>query len=184
VGFAGLGGNETCTRRVLGHLLHPLPPRSARGPHTSLCAKVHPLLRVVAPRSNTPRGRPPHSVRHPLRCYLGVEPHFDLWWRIFRLSLNKDGSGSAQWIGAATIQLRNNLKSRYLELSFPNSEKGWHRKWFYLSNPSGSFSANSVDRLGAMAPPSWKSILEGPALEVVKGLLNRVTTLKDARVTG
>ena len=27
-------------------------------------------------------------------CYLGIEPHFDLWRRIFRLNLNKDGDGS------------------------------------------------------------------------------------------
>jgi hypothetical protein len=70
--------------------------------------------------------------------YLGIEPHFDLWRWIFRLNLNKDGDESVQWISTAAIQLRNNLKSRYLELSFPTSENGWHWKSFYLSDPSGS----------------------------------------------
>ena len=59
-------------------------------------------------------------------CYLDIEPHFNLWRWIFRLNLNKDGDGSMQWIGADTIQLCNNLKSWYLELSFPTLEKGWH----------------------------------------------------------
>lgn len=86
-------------------------------------------------------------------------------------------------VDVTAIQLRNNLKSWYLELSFCTLEKGWHWKWFYLSGPFGSFLANSTDRLGPMAPPSWNSILEGPTLEVTEGILNQVTTLKDARVT-
>ena len=51
----------------------------------------------------------PHGVAHlPVfvtlcECYLGIEPHFDLWRRIFRLNLNKDGDGSMQRISAATI---------------------------------------------------------------------------------
>ena len=76
-------------------------------------------------------------------CYLGIEPHFNLWRRIFRLNLNKDDDGSVQRIGATAIQLCNNLKSQYIELAFPTSEKGWHQKWFYLSDPSGSLLAFS-----------------------------------------
>jgi hypothetical protein len=34
---------------------------------------------------------------------LGIELHFDLWWRIFRLTLNKDGNGAIQRIGTAAI---------------------------------------------------------------------------------
>ena len=26
-------------------------------------------------------------------CYMGIEPHFDLWRRIFRVNLNKDNDG-------------------------------------------------------------------------------------------
>ena len=87
----------------------------------------------------------PHVVAHLAvfvtlyECYLGIQPHLDLWRRIFRLSLNKDGGGSVQWIGAAAIQLRNNLKLWYLELLFPTSKKGCHRKWFYLFDPIRSF---------------------------------------------
>jgi hypothetical protein len=85
----------------------------------------------------------PHGVAHLTvfvtlyECYLGIKPHFYLWWRIFWLNLNKDGDGSMQWIGAIAIQLHNNLKLWYLELSFPTLEKGWHWKWFYLFDPSG-----------------------------------------------
>jgi hypothetical protein len=51
----------------------------------------------------------PHGVAHLVvfitlcECYLGIEPYFDLWQRIFRLNLNKDGDGSVQRIGAATM---------------------------------------------------------------------------------
>ena len=50
-----------------------------------------------------------HGVAHLVvfvtlyECYLGIEPHFDLWQRIFQLNLNKDRDGSVKWIGAATI---------------------------------------------------------------------------------
>jgi hypothetical protein len=87
-------------------------------------------------------------------CYLSIEPQFDLWRQIFRLNLNKDGDRSVQRIGAAAIQLCNNLKLWYLKLSFPTSEKGWHWKWFYLSDPSRSPLAFSPDRLGSMVPLS------------------------------
>jgi hypothetical protein len=42
----------------------------------------------------------PHGVAHLVvfvilcECYLGIEPHFNLWWRIFWLTLNKDDNGS------------------------------------------------------------------------------------------
>ncbi|CAD6265834.1 unnamed protein product [Miscanthus lutarioriparius] len=105
------------------------------------------------------------------KCYLGIEPYFHLWRRIFRLNLNKDGARSVQRISVAAIHLCNNLKLRYLELSFPTSKKGWHRKWFYLLDPFGSLPSYSPDHLGLVAPLSWKRVLEGPALEVAdKGL--------------
>ena len=42
----------------------------------------------------------PHGVAHLVvfitlcECYLGIEPHFDLWRWIFRLYLNKDSNRS------------------------------------------------------------------------------------------
>ena len=41
----------------------------------------------------------PHGMAHLIvfvtlcECYLGIEPHFDLWRRIFRVNLNKDNDG-------------------------------------------------------------------------------------------
>ena len=75
------------------------------------------------------------------------------------MNLNKDGDESMQRISVGAIQLCSNLNLWYLELSFPTSEKGWHRKWFYLSDPSVSLLAYSPDRLGPVVPLSWK---EGP----------------------
>jgi hypothetical protein len=51
----------------------------------------------------------PHGVTHLAvfmslcECYLGIEPHFDLWQRIFQLSLSKDGGRSMQQIDAVAI---------------------------------------------------------------------------------
>lgn len=38
--------------------------------------------------------------------------------------------------------------------------------------------------MGPVAPPSWKSVPDGPTLELAMVLLDRVTALKDARLTG
>ena len=51
----------------------------------------------------------PHGVAHLVvfvtlcECYLMIKLHFDMWRRIFRLNLNKDGDGYVQRISAATI---------------------------------------------------------------------------------
>jgi hypothetical protein len=58
------------------------------------------------------------------------------------------------------------------------------RKWFYLSDPSESLPAYSPDCLGLVMPPSWKSVPKGPTLKVTDGLLDQITTLKDAGLTG
>lgn len=76
------------------------------------------------------------------------------------------------------------MKTRYLDLTFLTLEKGWHPKWFYLSDPIGSLPAYSPDRMGPVMPLSWKSLPEGLTLEVAEGLLGRTTMLKDARLTG
>ena len=50
-----------------------------------------------------------HGVAHLVvfvtlyECYLGIEPHFNLWRRIFHQNLNKDGDGSVQRISATAI---------------------------------------------------------------------------------
>jgi hypothetical protein len=116
--------------------------------------------------------------------YLGIDLHFDLWWRIFYLSLNKDDGGSMQRIGAAAIQLCDNMKSRYLELSFPSSEKEWHKKWFYLYDPTGSLPAYLADHLGAVALPSWKGGPTDERLKLVERLLERITFVKNAGLMG
>ena len=74
--------------------------------------------------------------------------------------------------------------SQYLELSFPTSKKGWHRKLFYLFDPSRSLPAYSLERLGPAMPFSCKSLLDGPTLEVTDGLLGQITALKDVGLTG
>lgn len=89
-----------------------------------------------------------------------------------------------QWIGTDAIQLCDNMKSWYLELSFPSSKKGWHKKWFYLYDPIGSLPTYSADRLGVVALPSWKGDLMNEHLKLTERLLKRITSLKNAGLTG
>jgi hypothetical protein len=76
------------------------------------------------------------------------------------------------------------MKSRYLELSLPSSEKGWHRKWFYLYDPTRSLPAYLAYRLGAVALPSWKGSPMDERLKLVERLLERITFVKNAGLMG
>ena len=59
-----------------------------------------------------------------------------------------------------------------------------HRKWFYLYDPTGSLPAYSADRLGEVAFLSWKGCLTDERLKLAERLLEQITSLKNAGLTG
>src|SRR6266498_2131014 len=77
---------------------------------------------------------------HLYEAFLGVEPYFALFCHLFSLRLLQK-SGQACVVGGATLQLRYGRADKYLGFAFKNSLKGWHNRWFYISNPSPSLPA-------------------------------------------
>ena len=61
--------------------------------------------------------------------FLGIDPHFDLWWHLFAVNLLKKRVGKQELhapVGCAGIHLRNNWAEAYPLMHLSTSNKGWH----------------------------------------------------------
>ena len=71
--------------------------------------------------------------------FLGISPHFDLWWHFVAVTLQKKTEkGGRQELhtlmGCVGIHLQNNRVGEYPMMRLSTSKKGWHSKWFHLKN--------------------------------------------------
>ena len=65
------------------------------------------------------------------------------------------------------IQLRHGRAAKYISLAMRDSLKGWHNRWFYVSNPNPTLPA---------------CIRRPPALEVCWGSFPYEEEMKDVRI--
>jgi hypothetical protein len=62
-------------------------------------------------------------------AFLGVQPNWALWKRIFLCRRN--GSSNASYnIGGVVICVRPDVE--YFDVKFPDSVQGWRKKWLYI----------------------------------------------------
>ena len=69
--------------------------------------------------------------------YLGIEPHFELWWYFFSVFLHKKRERSGDLsvpMGCAGIHLWGHRSVEYMTCPLLRSNKGWHALWFYVKN--------------------------------------------------
>ena len=69
--------------------------------------------------------------------FLGITPHFDLWWYFFAITLLKKREKKQELnvpMGCAGIQFRNNRVNEYPLMRLSTSNKGWHSHWFYVKD--------------------------------------------------
>ena len=91
--------------------------------------------------------------------FLGISPHFDLWWYFFAVNLLKKREKRQELsvpVGCADIYLRNNQVNEYPSMRLLTSNKGWHSHWFYVKDkvvaPLLVFSGRIIKEV----PESWK----------------------------
>ena len=61
--------------------------------------------------------------------FLGISPHFDLWWYFFTVTLLKKREKKQELnvlMGGTDIQLHNNRVNKYPPMHLSTSNKGWH----------------------------------------------------------
>ncbi|KAK1683313.1 hypothetical protein QYE76_044161 [Lolium multiflorum] len=77
----------------------------------------------------------PNSILHVsifitiCECFLGVQPNWALWKRIF--CLRRNGSHNIAYnIGGVVICVRPDVE--YFDVKFPDSVQGWRKRWLYV----------------------------------------------------
>ncbi|KAK1649878.1 hypothetical protein QYE76_067683 [Lolium multiflorum] len=83
----------------------------------------------------------PNSVLHIsifimlCECFLGVQPNWALWKRIF--CIRRNGSHNVAYnIGGVVICVRSDVE--YFDVKFPDSVQGWRKKWLYIHEESSN----------------------------------------------
>jgi len=74
---------------------------------------------------------------HLCEAFVGIEPHFDLFWYLFCLR-RKRVVGGSKIAGGVYLNLRDGLKNRYLSCPWNTSLTEWYRIWFYIREEPGS----------------------------------------------
>lgn len=70
---------------------------------------------------------------HLCEAFIGITPHFDLWWQLYHLVpyLNKS---KPNVVGGASLQLWSGMQAEYFTIGAKDSNKGWAEEWFFIEN--------------------------------------------------
>ena len=107
----------------------------------------------------------PNGVQHIMvfvalcEGFLGISPHFDLWWYFFAVNLSKKRARKQELsmpMGCACIHLRNNWANDYPLMCLLTSNKEWHSQWFYVKDDVATPLPVYSGRLIEEASGSWK----------------------------
>jgi hypothetical protein len=135
----------------------------------------------------------PNGIRHIAafivlcKGYLGIEPHFDLWWYFFCVGLHMrrehGRSEVTTMMGCVGIRLRKNRAKDNISMKLAMSNKGRHSQWFYLKNdavPSLPKHAlpKYTGRVIEVVPESWGW---GVPKKHVKRITDHLTAIKILR---
>ena len=106
----------------------------------------------------------PNSILHVAvfitlcEAFLGIEPHFGLWKKIFYVKRYSSSNGSFV-IGGVGFVARSEVN--YFSFPMRESVQGWRLKWFYVKDSLTTESQLPcfADVLEAKPKDSWKNIL-------------------------
>ncbi|KAK1615073.1 hypothetical protein QYE76_020590 [Lolium multiflorum] len=130
----------------------------------------------------------PNSILHVsifitlCECFLGVQPNWALWKRIF--CLRRNGShGVAYNIGGVVICVRSNVE--YFDVKFPDSVQGWRKRWLYVheeSSDSVEYNIAPFDgRAKILRRRSWDAEATEEEKSATEALMTRIHELQNTR---
>jgi hypothetical protein len=70
---------------------------------------------------------------HFCEAFLGIKPHWILFWKFFRVKPQPSAS-NPRVVGGAGIQMREDAAEQYLSYKLIDSNQDWKAKWFYVTN--------------------------------------------------
>ncbi|KAK1649127.1 hypothetical protein QYE76_066932 [Lolium multiflorum] len=130
----------------------------------------------------------PNSILHVsifitlCECFLGVQPNWALWKRIF--CLRRNGShGVAYNIGGVVICVRSDVD--YFDVKFPDSVQGWRKRWLYVheeSSDSMEYNIAPFDgKTKILRHRSWDAEASEEEILATEALMTRIRELQSTR---
>ncbi|KAK1680722.1 hypothetical protein QYE76_041570 [Lolium multiflorum] len=130
----------------------------------------------------------PNSILHVsifitlCECFLGVQPNWALWKRIF--CLRRNGShGVAYNIGGVVICVRSDVN--YFDVKFHDSVQGWRKKWLYVheeSSDSVEYNIAPFDgKTKILRRRSWDAEATEEEKLATEALMTRIRELQSTR---
>src|SRR4029079_3422565 len=111
--------------------------------------------------------------------YLGIAPHFNLWRALYRLK-GHPSNARRNVVGGAAFSLHQG--SVYPNFELHNTNKGWAREWFMVSNPAPCLPACTERALEYKVcweePPTTEEMVQ------VERLLKEIADLSAQDLTG
>ncbi|KAK1558117.1 hypothetical protein QYE76_017271 [Lolium multiflorum] len=130
----------------------------------------------------------PNSILHVsifitlCECFLGVQPNWALWKRIF--CLRRNGShGVAYNIGGVIICVRSDVD--YFDVKFPDSVQGWRKRWLYVHEESSDSMEYNIAPFDGKAKilrrRSWDAEASEEEKLATEALMTRIRELQSTR---
>ncbi|KAK1647075.1 hypothetical protein QYE76_064880 [Lolium multiflorum] len=128
----------------------------------------------------------PNSILHlsifitVCEAFLGIEPHWGLWRKIFYVKRHNDSNGPPV-VGGVGFVVRKEVD--YFDYPMKESVQGWRNKWFYLRDPAVSGRRSNLppfdDVLVAQKKKSWQNALSPEEKATADELFEQIVTLKN-----
>ena len=93
-------------------------------------------------------------------------------------------AGTPFHLGCASIQLRGERTEGFFRMKVQTSNKGWHRRWFYLKNDTSHGVPEFNNLVFFARPDSWRWGAPTVDLPRMEPLFRAILQLKTAGVTG
>jgi hypothetical protein len=108
-------------------------------------------------------------------CFLGIEPHWALWRRIFIIRRPLQFQ-----TGGFSCQVCPDVP--YFNLQTPENNPGWRTKWFYAKDKSfagENFGLEEFQAISDLRPrASWKHELSAEELRITEPLMKKIQELR------
>ncbi|KAK1626381.1 hypothetical protein QYE76_000696 [Lolium multiflorum] len=115
-------------------------------------------------------------------CFLGVQPNWALWKRIF--FIRRNGSHNIAYnIGGVVICVRPDVE--YFDVKFPDSVQGWRRRWLYVREDCPDSLEYNIapfdDSAKILRRRSWDAEASEEEKAVTEALMSRIHELQNTR---
>ncbi|KAK1605882.1 hypothetical protein QYE76_029555 [Lolium multiflorum] len=179
--------------RLLGPSSRPNPPKGftvmfVAFPFRGLSLPAHEFLRSLMFFYGIQLWQlTPNSILHlsifitVCEAFLGIDPHWGLWRKIFYVKRHNDNNGPPV-VGGVGFVVKKEVD--YLNFPMKESVQGWRHKWFYLRDTPVPGRRSNLppfkDVLVAQPKKSWRNTLSPDESALADKLFEQVVDLKNA----